>query len=444
MSVYGWTFLLVFFLAMSGLQPARAGIYERDYAYRIDKTVGALISMQNKDGGFPAGGGEESDISATSFALLALAGIVREGGIDGETKEAFVRARDYVDRVKPDSFSLPTLDLARYLLVLGAYGDKDLETDVRLLQQRLDAKGHYGRVGEERLVHAQVWSMLALKQHLRPIPDHAVAWLLAAQNEDGGFSWILGGKSDPDSTGAALGALGLSGVQAQHPQIKRALVYLAGMQKENGGFATLGMEENTASDAWVIMGLSALGIDVRKDNRFWVGDRHPLTHMLSLQSTRGWFYWQKDDDAARVLMSAYAILALQGDSFGVPLTNKALQSVALYGDGVRIPSDVPPFLDEGRVLVPLSLVARYWGANVAWMAAEKKVEVVYQGKKTVLLIDEPLGSLGSARIVDGRTLVPLRYLAVRFGQEVHYTPSSWEKRVEITSSVPVENKKYCG
>lgn len=91
------------------------------------------------------------------------------------------------------------------------------------------------------------------------------AKLVELQLEDGGFA-LSGKYGDADITAMALQALAPYRDEYED-EIDRALERLSVLQRENGGFASYGIE-NAESCAQVLMALCALDIDYREDSRF--------------------------------------------------------------------------------------------------------------------------------------------------------------------------------
>ena len=91
--------------------------------------------------------------------------------------------------------------------------------------------------------------------------------LISMQLADGGFA-LFGTVSDVDVTAMALQAMAefftADGVAAS---AEKALAFLSGAQKENGGFVSFG-NESSESISQVIIALSSLGIDCMTDARF--------------------------------------------------------------------------------------------------------------------------------------------------------------------------------
>jgi len=105
--------------------------------------------------------------------------------------------------------------------------------------------------------------------------------------------------------------------------------------------------------------------------------------------------------------------------------------IAVFIDCKRIYFDVPPRLEEGRTLVPLRAFFEALGATVDWQE-ERKTVVAAKGNRSVEL---PVGAFSAlvngeelsldvpAKIVEGRTLVPLRFVGEALGAEVQWDPA---------------------
>lgn len=90
------------------------------------------------------------------------------------------------------------------------------------------------------------------------------------------------------------------------------------------------------------------------------------------------------------------------------------QSISIKVNGNQISLDRPPYISNGRTMVPLRVVAENLGCEVSWDAAAREITIT--GDKTVKLvigsstavIDGTEVSLDApATIVTGWTMVPL-------------------------------------
>lgn len=91
--------------------------------------------------------------------------------------------------------------------------------------------------------------------------------------------------------------------------------------------------------------------------------------------------------------------------------------------------DVAPQLINNTTMLPLRAIAEMLGAEVKWDAKAKQVTII-QEDKTITLDTKAQGDATSAVIVNGRTLVPLRYIAEQLDVNVLWIPDT--KSIQIT------------
>ena len=113
--------------------------------------------------------------------------------------------------------------------------------------------------------------------------------------------------------------------------------------------------------------------------------------------------------------------------------------ISVYLDGSALIFDVPPMLIDGRVFVPMRAIFEALGAEVAWDADTQTAT----GTKDETVVVLPIGSTSPmvngavvsidtpGVIIDGRTLVPLRFVAESFGVSVEWDGDT--RTVTITS-----------
>jgi uncharacterized membrane protein len=118
-----------------------------------------------------------------------------------------------------------------------------------------------------------------------------------------------------------------------------------------------------------------------------------------------------------------AAMPADAGSFDVPAGFGSAQvkptGVKVTLDGKQISFDVQPFIRDGRTIVPARAIAEALGAQVVWDSGTRSA-VITKGEMTIRL---PIGSKNAqvngktvaldvpAEIQNGRTLVPLRFLA---------------------------------
>lgn len=152
---------------------------------------------------------------------------------------------------------------------------------------------------------------------------------------------------------------------------------------------------------------------------------------------------------------------------------KALEDreVKISINGKLVESDVAPFIKEGRTMVPIRLISETLGYDVDWdgdlfsvtvskwddekdiflglfvleidsdlvvsydleklnkifeddIPTEEEIEEVMDKSAIISKIDVP------ATIVNGRTFVPLRFIAEAMGEKVDWDPNTWTAIIE--------------
>jgi hypothetical protein len=105
--------------------------------------------------------------------------------------------------------------------------------------------------------------------------------------------------------------------------------------------------------------------------------------------------------------------------------------VDLAGNSPTQIMDVVPVIQDGRTLLPVRFIAYAFGANVAWNRDTREVTLTLDGRKLTFPIGEitpELAALGMdvpPQIIENRTFVPLRFISEFFGALV-----SWDAETQ--------------
>ncbi len=99
----------------------------------------------------------------------------------------------------------------------------------------------------------------------------------------------------------------------------------------------------------------------------------------------------------------------------------------------------PPVLENGRVLVPLRAIFEAMGATLAWDANTQTITATSNGKVIVLKVGDSQAQIDGIsytldvppQMVNGHTLVPLRFIAESFGCSVNWDGA--QQTVTITN-----------
>ena len=189
-----------------------------------------LEAHQSADGGF-AETGTAASPALTAWAALGLAASGEDAGA----------APDYLQA--HESEPMPAATRALVALAAAALGDAR------------PAAALPPQTGETNTV---IWTILALRQAGRSVPQTLVRALLERQARSGGWAWARGVAPDSNDTAAAVQALRAAHVSGA--PIQRALGYLRALRKPDGGFALVrGRESDAQSTAWVVQAFLASG-----------------------------------------------------------------------------------------------------------------------------------------------------------------------------------------
>lgn len=112
-------------------------------------------------------------------------------------------------------------------------------------------------------------------------------------------------------------------------------------------------------------------------------------------------------------------------------------------DGKQMSFDVPPIIEDGRILVPMAAIFRSMGATVEWDEKTRTVTAVRGTIHVVLPIDSYTPTVNGtvwkldvpARIVGNRTLAPLRFVGEALGGTVTWDAANFQAL--MTSPPPI-------
>lgn len=121
-----------------------------------------------------------------------------------------------------------------------------------------------------------------------------------------------------------------------------------------------------------------------------------------------------------------------------PAATQTADTIKLVVNGSEVKTDVPPVIIEGRTLVPLRAMLEAVGASINWDEATQTVTAQKDATTIKLIIGNSSAYVNGtqksldvpAQIIDGRTMVPARFIAENLHYNVNWNGAS--KTVEIT------------
>lgn len=184
-----------------------------------------------------------------------------------------------------------------------------------------------GQIGDASLLNDDMFGVLALASVNRTEAaafTAAAAYIVSHQNADGGWSYAVGQPSDTNDTAIAIMALLETGQPAAGTVITNAIAYLQSVQNSDHGWGwDVSSGSDSASTAWAISALVKAGSSVSAESYAWLN---------TLQTGDGSFKWLPSDQSGSVIMTAYAVMALDQSYFPV----KKLAATPTAGNYLRI------------------------------------------------------------------------------------------------------------
>lgn len=132
------------------------------------------------------------------------------------------------------------------------------------------------------------------------------------------------------------------------------------------------------------------------------------------------------------LVCTLFVLACIISSFSMANQAQAAE-VKVLVDGKALSMDVKPVLENGRTLVPLRAIFEALGANVDWDGKTRTITALKANTNIKLVIDNTNAHKNGnkvkldvpAKIRNGRTLVPLRFVSEALGAEVDWSAATY-------------------
>ncbi|MBU5426214.1 copper amine oxidase N-terminal domain-containing protein [Tissierella pigra] len=129
-----------------------------------------------------------------------------------------------------------------------------------------------------------------------------------------------------------------------------------------------------------------------------------------------------------------------------PKTINASSGIKVLLEGQELKFDVPPQIIEGRTLLPLRAIFEALGLEVGWDDATRIITGVAEGKEIILELDSKEVKVNGvdktldvpAKAINGRTLVPVRFIAESLDMNVVWNQES--KTVKISKDDILEWK----
>ncbi|MEI6308765.1 MAG: stalk domain-containing protein, partial [bacterium] len=145
--------------------------------------------------------------------------------------------------------------------------------------------------------------------------------------------------------------------------------------------------------------------------------------------------------ALAVLLSLVLVPA-SGVQAGKMVVELWIGQTTIQVNGQAQAIDAAPFILEGRTMVPVRFVSEGLGATVEWFAGERKVQVILGGRVVDLWIDQKKALVDGLQVQldvppiidDFRAFVPLRFLGEALGSKVEWDPETRKVTLSVSDA----------
>lgn len=356
-----------------------------------NKGLTYIKGLQNKETGAITGFG--GDWALTAFAANKLAAAdVNKGGKANTDARSWYEAEVGVAGW-PGAGATAT-DFERAALLAYAAGIDPARVSKRqnliamiASYYQPESPGYYGSS-----FNATVFGLLALAnaktsggaQRLpQVVLDQAVAAVRANQHTDGGWTWekaagseeALKKASEPDMTGAAMAALCNAGVAGSDTAIVNAKNYLVSIFEPSTGAFKSEFGVNTNSNAWVVDGIKACGIDPQGAEFTGTAPKlkTPLNFLISQQLGSGAFRYLTSGSTADLYATQDAVRALGSGGFTAtppaPKSGPQWKGVTEFATGATETGQLALVVDDGVSALKICSVSLAPKATTTTLAA---------------------------------------------------------------------------
>ncbi|HLW46420.1 MAG TPA: stalk domain-containing protein [bacterium] len=131
-------------------------------------------------------------------------------------------------------------------------------------------------------------------------------------------------------------------------------------------------------------------------------------------------------------------------AMGAPAPAGAQGMIRVFIDGRPVAFDVPPAINQGRVLVPLRGIFEQMGATVDYDAATQHIVGIRGGQTVELTVGSRQARVNNSPVlldvpaftINGRTMVPLRFISESLGAGVQWVAANETILISSSGGVP--------
>ena len=144
-----------------------------------------------------------------------------------------------------------------------------------------------------------------------------------------------------------------------------------------------------------------------------------------------------------VFLFLVSMLILMASGFNVTAFASPVSPITIEIDGKIVGSDVAPVSENGRTLVPVNTISQNLGWDITWDAQTRQATVSSTANTVVLTVGSANYTVNNAartldvpaRVIDGRTMIPINAVATAMGANVTYDAAARKVIVKYYSDM---------
>jgi len=138
----------------------------------------------------------------------------------------------------------------------------------------------------------------------------------------------------------------------------------------------------------------------------------------------------------KVLVSLLACTLILACFFSLPVFAREGE-ITVNVDGLNVSLDTSPLLENGRTLIPFRAISEALNVSVAWDETTRTISALDGGASVILQIDSNTAYLNNVpvlldippQLIEGRTLIPLRFFGESYNCRVEWDSTKAEVRI---------------
>jgi len=174
------------------------------------------------------------------------------------------------------------------------------------------------------------------------------------------------------------------------------------------------------------------------DNRVELSKSLSFSYSINLKEGDNTITFELEDNAGNKTVNTYKVKLIKKIIIKLQIGNM----IMLVDDKPK-EIDVPPQIIEGRTYLPIKYIVEPLGGQISWDSTEKKVTIVFKDILIELWIGKNIAKVNGyyklidpdnprvvPLIINGRTMLPVRFVAENLGCKVDWDPTT--KTITIT------------